>query len=161
MKLLPTFVLKDKQQEELTRKIIRTQEINALLKDAESNLARAQEDFNTTLAQNRAKWALEEEEHSKRVLDMEQEIKTLETRKQQALTPLQIYKDEADRLLLEAQDIVTKAKEKDEQSDYLQEKLEERLSEVADREQRVAFEEQRQQIARQGIDEQQKLMGRV
>lgn len=152
MKLLPTFAIKEKQEEEQLRKILRAQEINDLARRTDAELARTQADFNTALAQNRAKWALEEEEHAQRVKDMTQEIDALERRKTDALTPLKLYKDEADKLLADAKDIVTRATQKEAQADYLQEKLEEKLSEVEDRENDLRKREQEYEIARSGLE---------
>lgn len=152
MKLLPTFASKDKQQEEITRKILRTQEVNDMVLKSNAELARAQESFNVTLATNQAKWALEEEEHLQRLQTMIVEIEALEKRKQQALIPIKMYKQEADNMLSEAKILLDKTKEKDEQCEFLQEKLEEKLTEVADREESVAIEENRQKNAQLGID---------
>lgn len=156
MKLMSPFQNRDKQQEEQTRKILRIQEIEDLATKANANLAKAQAEFNTTLALNRSKWALEEEEHAQRIKDMTSEVEALEERKKQALIPISMYKEEADKIMVESQDILKRSKEKEEQVDYLQEKLEEKLTEVSDRENQVVKEEQKQQIARQGIEEQQK-----
>lgn len=151
MKLLPTFAVKDKQQEELTRKILRTQEINKLAQEADLNLARAQADFASTMALNQAKWALEQELHAESVKATTEEIQALEMRKQQALIPIQMYKDEADKLLAEAQEIRDRVKEKEAQAEYLQDTLEEKLTEVADREQTLKEDEQRLHVKKQGI----------
>ena len=151
MKLLPTFAVKDKQQEELTRKILRTQEINKLAQEADLNLARAQADFSAAMAQNQAKWALEQELHAESVKAITEEVQALEMRKQQALIPIQMYKDEADKLIREAQGIVQSAKDKEEQAEFLQEKLEQKLTEVADREQILQESEKRLANIKQGI----------
>jgi len=155
MKLLPTFAVKDKQQEELTRKILRTQEINKLAQEADLNLARAQADFSSTMALNQAKWALEQEEHAVLIQSISQEIQSLENRKKQALIPIQMYKDEADKILAEAQMIIDRAKEKEEQAEYLLEKLEEKLTDVADREHFLQESEQRMATIKQGVLSQQ------
>lgn len=155
MKLLTPFAQKDKQQEEQTRKILRTQEIEELATKANARLARAESDFNAVLALNKTKWALEEEQHENRVKDMTQEIEALEERKRQALIPISLYKQEADKLIEEAQIIVKQAKEKEEQAEYLQEKLENKLTEIADREYIVYTAEKRLEVAKQGIESQQ------
>lgn len=152
MKLLSTFQSKDKQQEELARKVMRIQEVEDLASKTNANLAKAEADFNSTLARNRSKWALEEQEHAERIKDMSIEIEALENRKKQTLIPIQMYKEEADKIILEAKDIVKRSKEKEEQADFLQEKLEEKLTEVADRESILAKEEQKIEIAKQGIE---------
>lgn len=154
MKLLSPFAQKDKQQEELTRKLLRIQEITELEIKTNANLARAQADFNDTLARNRDKWSIEESEHSDRIKDMTQEVESLENRKKEALIPVQMYKDEVDKMYIEAQELVKNAKEKEEQADYLAEKLEEKLTEVGDREKQAEKEEQKLEIAKQGIEAQ-------
>jgi len=82
--------------------------------------------FQSTLAQNREKWALELEEKQKLTDDMDKEVKVLEERKKQALIPISLYKEEADKLYQEAKDFLTRAKEKEQEADFLQEKLEEK-----------------------------------
>lgn len=154
MKLLSPFAQKDKQQEELTRKLLRIQEVEELAIKTNANLARSQADFNETLARNRDKWAIEESEHSDRIKDMTREIESLENRKKEALIPIQMYKDEVDKMYLEAQELVKTAKEKEEQADYLTEKLEEKLTEVGDRGKVLEKEEQKLEIAKQGIEAQ-------
>lgn len=154
MKLLSPLAQKDKQQEETVRKILRTQETEELAKKANIKLARAEADFNEALARNRSKWALEEEEHAKRILHMSDEVAALENRKKDALVPISMYKEEVDKTMAEAKNIVARAKEKEENVDYLTEKLEEKLTEVGDRENAVAKEEQRQTIAKEGIESQ-------
>lgn len=154
MKLLSPFAQKDKQQEELTRKLLRIQEVEELAIKTNANLARSQADFNETLARNRDKWAIEESEHSERIKDMIREIESLENRKKEALIPIQMYKDEVDKMYLEAQELVKTAKEKEEQADYLTEKLEEKLTEVGDRGKVLEKEEQKLEIAKQSIEAQ-------
>lgn len=151
MKLLSAFQSKDRQQEEITSRLLRSQEVEDLAMKANANLARAEADFASTIARNRSKWALEEEEHANRIKDMSKEIQSLEKRKEQALIPIYLYKKEADNLVSEAQEIVKKAKEKEEQAEYLQDKLEEKLTEVADRENILDTEEKRIEIAKQSI----------
>lgn len=158
MRLLTTFVQKEKQQEELTRKILRIQETEELETKTNFKLARAQIEFNESMARNQAKWALEEQEHTERIKDMTKEIEALESRKQQALIPLELYKKEADKLLLEAQEIIQKSKEKEEQADYLQEKLENKLSEVSDRENVVLDTEKLLEVAKRGVENQQEFI---
>lgn len=155
MKLLSPVARKDKEQEEITRKILRIQEVEELTKKVNAQLSRAQADFSDVLARNKEKWAIEEEEHLNRVKDMEKEVEALENRKKQALIPIQMYKKEADKMLEEAQEILKKAQEKEENADFLTEKLEEKLTELGDREQNIIKEEQRIEIAKEGIKTQQ------
>jgi hypothetical protein len=152
MKLLNHLQNKDRQQEEVTRKIIRTQEVEDLANKANIKLAKAEQDFALSLARNRAKWAQEEEEHANRLKDMLKEIEALEKRKQQALIPISIYKEEADKMMEEAKEYLIKAKGQKEENEYTADKLEEKLSDVADRENQVSRKEEGQKIALQGIE---------
>lgn len=154
MKLLTPFANKDKQQEEITRKILRIQEIEDLATKANARLARAEADFADSIARNRAKWALEEQEHADRINAMSREVEALEERKNQALIPIQMYREEVDKVMAEAQEMLKKAKEREEQAEYLQEKLEEKLTEVEDRLAIVKTQEDRLTIAKQGIESQ-------
>ncbi len=155
MKLFSRFADRDKLEEERARKLIRIKETEELAKEVNIRLARSEAEFNEMLARNRSKWALEEEEHQKRIKDMSEEIKSLEKRKQQALIPISMYKQEADKLLEEAKEIVQKTKEKEEQAEYLQEKLEDKLTELEDRENQIQKKEKEQEIAQKGIEYQQ------
>lgn len=155
MKLLSPVARKDKEQEEITRKILRIQEVEELTKKVNAQLSRAQADFSDVLARNKEKWAIEEEEHFNRIKDMTKEVEALENRKKDALIPIEMYKKEVDKVMGEAQEIIKKAKEKEENADFLTEKLEEKLTELGDREQNIIKEEQRIEIAREGIKTQQ------
>lgn len=157
MKLLSFTERKDSQQKEQTIKILRTQEVNDLAKTANANLARAEADFNATLAKNRAKWAIEENDHADRIKSMTGEIEALERRKEQALIPISLYKKEADALMGEAQEIVKKAQTKEDQVDFILEKLETELTAVADREQAVTEKENKLESAMKGVEAQQEI----
>jgi len=152
MKLLSTFANKDKQQEEITRKLLRSQEIEELASKANAKLARAEADFADALARSKEIWSIHIEKQQKINSELEKETIALENRKKQALIPIQMYREEVDKVMLEAQEIVQRAKEKKENADYLTEILEEKLTEVADRESILLSEEQRIEIAKNGIE---------
>jgi hypothetical protein len=155
MKLLSTFANKDKQQEEISRKILRTQEVDELASKANARLARSESDFAEAMAKSKEKWALWVEYQQNESKALESEVKALEERKKQALIPISMYKEEVDKTMQEAQEIVKRAMEKEEQADYLTEKLENKLSEVADRENIVLDSEKRLEVAKQGLQSQQ------
>lgn len=155
MKLLSRISTKDAQQKEQTLKVLRAQEVEELAKTVNAKLARAEADFNETLARNRSKWAEEELEHQERIKGMTSEVEALERRKEQALIPISMYKKEADKVMEEAQEFLVKAKAVEEHNNYLQDRLEEKLTDVADRENMVLKEEERQKIALLGIEAQQ------
>lgn len=154
MKLFTASTLKDRQQEELSLKVIRIQEINELEKKANARLTRAEADFAEAVAKSKETWALHIEEQQKINNQLEEEVRALERRKEQALIPVSMYKLQVDKLMSEAQGIVKRAKEKEEQADYLTEKLENKLTDVADREYALAEGEKRLQVAKQGLQSQ-------
>lgn len=158
MKLLSPFQSQEKQQTEVTRKLLRVQEVEELAKRANERLARAESDFNSVLAKNQLRWLQEEEDHQKMVKEMADEVEILENRKKQALIPIEIYKKEADDLLLEARKIVLRSKEKEENNDILAERLEEKLTEVADREISLKLQEQQLESKKLGISSQQETL---
>lgn len=154
MKLLSPFQTKDRQDQEIARKILRIQEIESLAKEANAKLARADLDFAEALARSREKWALEVEEKQKMAQILEGETIALEKRKEQALIPISMYRQEADKLLAEAQEIVKRAKEKEEMADFLQEKLEIKLTDISDREHTIIEEEKRLVAIKAGMENQ-------
>ena len=155
MKLLTPLANKEVRQNEDLKKIIRAKELDDVINKKNIELARSEADFNATLARNRAKWALEEEEHAKRLKDMEAELKPLEQRKQQALIPIEVYKQQADVKMLEAEKYLQTLLTREAEIDDLKELLDEKLTEVSDRENQVAMEEKRQKNALLGIETQQ------
>lgn len=116
MKLLSPKEVRDANQGELTKQILRAKETQEIVDETNLKLAKAEADFNAMLAKNRVIWAKEEEEHSLRLQEMKKELKSLE------------------------------------EQEELQELLETKLSDVADREQKVAEEEKRQKIAKEGLE---------
>lgn len=155
MKLLSPTANKDKQQEEISRKLLRIQEVEEMASIANAKLARAEADFAEALAKSKEKWSLWVEEQQKETKALESEVLALEERKKQALIPISMYKEEVDKTMLEAREILEKAKEKEEQADFLTEKLENKLTEVADRENLVLEAEKRIEVAKQGLQSQQ------
>lgn len=154
MKLLSPFASKDQQQEEISRKLLRSQEVEKLAVQANARLARAESDFALALAKSKETWATHIEEQQKINTQLESETLALERRKEQALIPIQMYKDEADKIVKDAQLLFKKVKEREEQADYLQEKLENKLTELSDRENMLIDGEQRLVVAKQGLQSQ-------
>ena len=155
MKLLSFSEKKDQQQQEQTLKILRTQEVMELEKKANQNLAKAQADFQSTLATNREKWALELEEKQKMMDEMAKEIEVLEEKKKQALLPVTKQQREIYYSKVENDKIFIKLVKKEEEIEDTKQLLEEKLTEVADREQQVLKEEQSQFVALKGVQLQQ------
>ncbi len=155
MKLMSPSVVKDTRQNELRQQLLRAKEVDEITNTINIRRAKSEVEFNESLARNRAKWALEEEEHAKRVKDMESEVKVLESQKQHALIPIHLYKKKADELMAEAEAVMEKVQEKERNVDATMELLETKLTDVGDREIAVAKEESRQTVAKLGIESQQ------
>lgn len=155
MRLLTPTQNKDARQQQIARDIIRTKETEDVVKRANIRLAKSEADFADFMARNKDIWAKAEEEHAERMRQMQSEVEVLEGRKRMALIPIDMYKKEADDLMQTARDMLAKATEREEDAEDLQELLEEKLTSVADREQAVEKEEQRQTIAKSGIEIQQ------
>ena len=131
MKLFSPQEVRDKKNLETARDILRTKEVEDVLKRTNQQLAQAEADFASALAKNKRIWANEETEHAKRVSEMSEEIKELEQRKAQALIPIQMYKDQADTLLKEAQEALELAKVREYQARETQNALEDKLDELS------------------------------
>lgn len=155
MKLLSPVAQKDARQTEITRQLLRAKETEDIILKINVRRAKAEADFADSLARNRVIWAQEEEEHAKRLKDMEAELKPLEERKRQALIPLEVYKEDAAKVVAEARRIFDRATEKEQLLDQGAEMLEQKLTAVADRENAVTREEKRQEVAKLGIETQQ------
>lgn len=134
MKLLTQTQIRDERGIELSRDILRAKETDEQVKRINAKMANAEADFAGTLARHRMKWAGEESEHDERMREMDSEIAALENRKKQALIPLEIYKEQADTLLREAQNALQRANEREEDVQSTLVTLEDRLDEVSDRE---------------------------
>lgn len=128
MKLLTPTQSRDARQDELTKQIIRAQEVQEVVKRNNLRLAKSEADFNASLARNRLIWAAEEE-HAERLKAREKELSLLDER----IKGRQAIED-------------------------MQEALEEKLTELADREMQIEMEEKTQQVAKMGIESQRKMM---
>lgn len=154
MKLFSQPELKQRKDQELTREILRTEEMQKVAEKARKGMANAEADFKEMLATHKEKWAKEEQEHTVRLRQMASEIDGLEERKKQALIPIQVYKQMADEKMNEAvaaEEVVAK---KEEEIEDLREKLEDRLDEVGEREGEVRIREARADYRELGLNSQ-------
>ena len=78
MKLRSPSQLGDLKEQARVRELLRIQETNKAAMEANKALAKAEADFNATLAKNREIWALEEAEHTKRVKEQQSELERLQ-----------------------------------------------------------------------------------
>ena len=130
MKLLSPTQTKTANQEQTVKTILRMQELNKATDKARQEFALAEADFNSMLAKNRQRWALEEEEHFKEVNRRTQELATLESRRANALVPVKFLEEAAAAKLAEANQFYAQVKEKEQRLDILADKLEDKLDEA-------------------------------
>ena len=154
MQLLKPQQNKDLKSEQDLRNIIRTQEILKAEQDARLKLANAEADFNNTLAKNREKWALEEEEHYKRAREMDTEIKNLELQKLNMLVPFDILKDGVYSDMKDAENFLISLRNREEYAEDLTEKLQDKLDDVGAREQDLKRKTFEIQIKEEGLKQQ-------
>lgn len=154
MKLLAPVETKDLKQAEVNRELLRTQEMQKVADKTRKELANAEADFKQALVRQREEWIKHEEEHEERVQQMSHEIKVLEKRKEQALIPINIYKDQADLLMSTAQDVKNRAESHEKEVELLQELLEEKLDKVGQKEQDLTRLEKQLLVKQTGLVQQ-------
>lgn len=150
MKLFSANELKQKKDLDMTREVLRTQEMQKVADKARKEMSNSEADFKEMLAKNKEKWSQEELEHAQRVKEMEAEVKVLENKKQQALIPIEIYKDSANELMKEAARLIGVAKQHEDENEELKENLEDKLDDVGDREIKVSDRESKVLLREQG-----------
>lgn len=142
LKLLPKTEVQDNKAKETALAILRTQELQKAEKEARLNLARAEADFNATLAKNQEKWAEEEEKHLQTLKEIDTEVENLKIERQVLLQPIEQIKKEAEDKLAEAFEYLASLKPREEEIEVLKEKLEDRLDEIGAKEQDLIHREQ-------------------
>ena len=154
MKLLLPNENKDLREQENVRQIMRTQELEKAAKEARLKLADSQADFNTMLAQNRQKWALEEEEHQARIKQRNEELQRLEVQKLNMLVPFNILKEGVYADMSDAESFLSQLRIREENVEDLAERLQDKLDEVGSREQNFKQKELELNIREQGLENQ-------
>lgn len=143
MKLLTPVQVKEQKAREQQLEIIRAQEYQKVADKSRRNLADAEASFNLMLATHRTRWATEESDHAKRMVEMTKEVEMLENRKIKALEPVLERENRAVEALEEAKEHIATLKLKEADNDDLKERLEDKLDEVGQREQDVLLWETR------------------
>lgn len=143
MKLQPPLQIQQNRAQEEAQEVFRTQNIQKAAEQARKDLAKATADFSSSMALFKEKRALEEQEHSKRMDEMKREVKELEEKKRLALIPIEVYRKQADELVLRAKKFLEEVKQKEHNVDLIRDLLENRLDEVGHREQDVRDRETR------------------
>ena len=142
MKLFTSEEIKSSKATELARDVMRTSDIKKALDKARTELNNVNAQFEVALANQRVKWISEEEVALGKIRDLETELKVLERRKQQALIPIDLYRQRVDNITKEANDKLKSATDKQIYVDELSEKLEEKLDEVSEKDQSLQKREE-------------------
>ena len=142
MKLFTSEEIKSSKATELARDVMRTSDIKKALDKARTELNNVNAQFEVALANQRVKWISEEEIALGKIKVLEDELKVLERRKQQALIPIDLYQQRVDNINKEANDKLKSATDKQFYVDELSEKLEEKLDEVSEKDQSLQKREE-------------------
>lgn len=154
MKLLSPLQNKDLKENQTVRELLRTQEVNKASEIARKNLAKAEADFQDTLARNLLKWEEEEEEHFKRVQEMKVEINGLEAKRLNSLIPLGILEEGVDDRMQDAVTFLANLRLREENAEDLTERLENKLDEVGQKDQDLKKKERQLLLREEGIERQ-------
>lgn len=159
MKILSATEIKQAKEVELTKDIVRTESVKNALDKATQQLNETDARFELALANQRTRWAKEEEEATQKILSMQAEVKKLEKLKEQALIPIEKEKElahnmfkEAEKVLEEARIEKNRADERYEECEELRERLMNRLDEAAERATLLDNREQHILIREEAID---------
>lgn len=152
MKLLTPSQNKDLNSQQTVKQVLRIQELEKATTQALQSLAKAEAEFNATLARNRDKWALEEEEHFKRTKERETEIDFLEAKRINALIPIGIIKEATEDRMEEAVKLLSGIRMREQKAEKLIEQLETKLDEVGQREVDVNQKEKTLVLRQEGIE---------
>ncbi len=130
MNLLSPKEITDRKQAELQRDIARTESTKDALDKATRKLNETNARFDLMLANQRVRWAKEEEEAMKRQIELRKEIKLLEERRDFLLVPMDERDQKSYDLRIEAEKILAEAVSKKEESEELCEKFESKLDDI-------------------------------
>lgn len=158
MKLLTPSQIKTAKDIDVAREILRNKEYDEAAERSRKNLARAEADFASALAWQKEKWAFEEKEHAKRVIEMTQEIDILEAKRHKALEPIELIQNRADNELREARELLISVKTREDEVEEMKELLENRLDSVGERETNVVMKEAKAESLLKGAQQQQEMV---
>jgi len=132
----------------------REREASSVLNRTRQQIAQSEADFHLMLASQQERWEKEEQDHLNEVSARKAEIKTLEDQKTRALIPVDKARKEAEDLMQVAQKKMTEAEGLQAQNERTQDIFEQRLDDVADREQRSLEVEKKLERRVKGIEAQ-------
>lgn len=134
MKLLTPSATQDTANQQTSSHILRIQELRKLESDFRIKVAKAEEEFNLTLAKNRKVWEDEESSHTERKKEMEREMAELEVKKLELLVPFDILKEGADGRMKDAKGFLEGLRKRESEVEERSELLEDKLDTIGERE---------------------------
>lgn len=158
MKLLTPKEINDRKQAEVQRDIVRTEATKEALEAVTRKLNEGNARFDLMLANQRVRWAKEEEAAMNRQQELRKETKALEEKRAFLLVPM----EERDRvsydLCIEAEKVLAEAETKREEAEELCDSFEGKLddlhekeTDLEEREQHILIREQANEAERQMI----------
>jgi hypothetical protein len=111
MKILSASEIKQASESERVKDITRTETTKKALAEVQRQLDESEAKFEVALANQRSRWANEEETATRKVLSLAEEIKNLEEKKRLALIPIEREKEIAHNLFIQAESTLQEAKE--------------------------------------------------
>lgn len=134
MKLLSPSEAQKRARNDDALNAVRSKELSDEVNRKHVELAQMEEAGAKFLASQRARWALEDQEHLSYKLGLLKEIEGLEERKRIALIPIEEREKEAENKMQEAFAVLTRATEKEKYADTMASTFEKRFDEFAEQE---------------------------
>lgn len=154
MKLLEPKAQGERMAGEEAMLISRTEELRKAEKQYRQRLAKAEAEFNGTLAKNRTAWEQEVQAHGEWKKQKESEVAYLEGVAKKNSEPVTLKLKEAETKKAEAKLLGAENKKRQAELEEVAEKLQDQLDGLGEREQSVALRERQAAAKEKGIEEQ-------
>lgn len=158
LKIFKPEEIKAARETELARDIARTNVVKQTSLEATRQLDDLESRFEIALANQRVRWAKEEEEKTTHLAQLDSEIRAKEKERDELLSPIEEKRKKAENLYQEAEIILESARKAKNEADTikaeneeLQEKLEAKLDEFSEREVDLLQREQKGDIREQSL----------
>lgn len=142
LKLYSAEEIKTSKASELARDIMRTADIKKALDKARTELNDTNDSFEIALANQRVKWLGEQEKATLEIGHLIHEVEVLKKQREQLLIPIDLDRKRVDNIIIEANNLMSKALDKQKDNDDISEKLQDRLDEVSEKEQSLQTREE-------------------
>ena len=152
MKLMSPSETKEESGKDISRDLLRSQELKKLLNDLNIRVAKAQADFSSMLVGQTARWEREEGECTAKKRGLEKEITALEERKREVLVPIDNLKVEVEQKMNEADQLLSEAKNREQEAAETVERFENKLDELGQRETDVIRKEKETVLREHGVN---------